>query len=310
MNIDVVVVTYNRLEKLKTTLDCYRNQSKNFRNLILINNCSSDGTFEFLEEWKKEEASFNKIIINTEKNLGGAGGFCLGQKKALELEADWIFVADDDAYPQIDMIEEFLLFSQREDIDNYAAICGTVLYSDNSICYEHRCHLLKRWNSIVKIPSKSEEYKAEKFEFDLLSYVGSFINAKAMSRYGTANPDYFIYFDDTEHSLRIKKYGKIICVPNIKIVHDDRTAVSNINPNIIVSWRDYYSVRNRYHMVTRHFPIVGAIYVFSFFASVLKRLLTNKKDKRENVLVCARWNGICGNLGLHKVYRPGWSIKK
>lgn len=310
MKLDVVIVTYNRLEKLKTTLDCYRNQSRFFRNLILINNCSSDGTSEFLEEWRKEETPFNKIIVNSDNNLGGAGGFCLGQKKALELGADWVFVADDDAYPQANMIEEFLLFAQRENIDGYAAICGSVLYSDKTICYEHRSHLRKRWNNIVKIPSKPEEYQAEKFEFDLLSYVGSFINAKAMSRYGTANPDYFIYFDDTEHSLRIKRYGKIICVPQIKIVHDDRTAVSNINPDIIVSWRDYYSVRNRYHMVTRHFPIVGAIYVFSFFASVLKRLLTNKKDKRENVLVCARWNGICGNLGLHKEYRPGWSIKK
>lgn len=310
MKLDVVIVTYNRLEKLKTTLECYCNQSKGFRNLILINNCSSDGTFEFLEEWKKEETPFNKIIVNTENNLGGSGGFWLGQKKALELGADWIFVADDDAYPQIDMIEEFLLFSQREDIDNYAAICGTVLYSDNSICYEHRCHLLKRWNSIVKIPSKSEEYKAEKFEFDLLSYVGSFINAKAMLRYGTANKDYFIYFDDTEHSLRLKKFGKIICVPNIKIVHDDRTAISNVNPDIIVSWRDYYSVRNRYHMVTRHFPLIGVVYVLSFIVSKLKSFLIKRNDIRTIVLERAKMDGICGRLGIHKLYKPGWYVTK
>lgn len=310
MKLDVVIVTYNRLEKLKTTLDCYRNQSRSFRNLILINNCSSDGTSEFLEEWRKEETPFNKIIVNSDYNLGGAGGFCLGQKKALELGADWVFVADDDAYPQANMIEEFLLFAQREHIDNYAAICGSVLYSDKTICYEHRSHLRKRWNSIVKIPSKSEEYQAEKFEFDLLSYVGSFINAKAMSRYGTANPDYFIYFDDTEHSLRIKRYGKIICVPQIKIVHDDRTAVSNINPDIIVSWRDYYSVRNRYHMVTRHFPLVGCVYVCSFILSKLKSFLIKRNDIRTIVLERAKMNGICGRLGIHKLYKPGWNITK
>ena len=85
MEIDVVIVTYNRLSKLKKTLDCYEKQTVPFRNLIIVNNHSSDGTMEYLKEWENTNTPFNKIIIHTNENLGGAGGFYIGEKKALSL---------------------------------------------------------------------------------------------------------------------------------------------------------------------------------------------------------------------------------
>ena len=69
------------MEKLKKALACYEKQTKSFRNLIVVNNHSNDGTFEYLEKWKSENAIFAKHVINTEDNLGGSGGFYSGQKK-------------------------------------------------------------------------------------------------------------------------------------------------------------------------------------------------------------------------------------
>ena len=80
MTVDVVIVTYNRLEKLKKAIASYENQTRTFRNMIVVNNHSTDGTQEFLEAWKMEKAAFSKYVISTDDYLGGSGGYYLGQK--------------------------------------------------------------------------------------------------------------------------------------------------------------------------------------------------------------------------------------
>ena len=57
-NIGIVLVTYNRLEKLKIALSCYEKQKTKIDTMIIVNNCSTDGTFEFLEEYSKRELKY------------------------------------------------------------------------------------------------------------------------------------------------------------------------------------------------------------------------------------------------------------
>ena len=109
-SVAAVIVTYNRLEKLKKALKCYETQTMLPKYLVIVNNCSTDGTKDYLNEWLKETSFIKKIVINTESNLGGSGGFYIGQKKALELDVDWIYLADDDAYPEDSYFLKILRF--------------------------------------------------------------------------------------------------------------------------------------------------------------------------------------------------------
>ena len=138
MNVDVVIVTYNRLEKLKKALACYENQTMTFRNMIVVNNHSNDGTFEYLERWKNMEAPFTKHVVNMDDNLGGSGGFYAGQKYAMTLNPDWIYLADDDAYAEPDMMEQFYKFCDTHDVDKLSAICGAVYNMEGKIATYHR----------------------------------------------------------------------------------------------------------------------------------------------------------------------------
>lgn len=310
MTIDVVIVTYNRLDKLKKALDSYECQTRPFRNLIVVNNHSTDGTFEYLEFWKGQEAPFSKIVISSRENLGGSGGYYLGQKKAMELNADWIFLADDDAYAEPDLIERFLEYVENNDTSLVSAICGTVYHSDGTIDYNHR----SRWVSngrrfVYRKPSVPDDYRKDSFEIDILSYVGSFINGKAMAKVGTVDASFFIFWDDSEHSLRLKKFGKIICVPSIRIMHDD-IIVKNQDRRrakpVIVSWKDYYLERNEVVLFKRHFP----------WAAVhqLRIALTNwvKGEYRKDPYAVVKWDAFkdawLGRMGKHRIYKPGWEI--
>lgn len=306
MNLDVVIVTFNRLAKLKKTLQSYEVQSVKFRNLIIINNNSLDGTREFLEEWNKTETqNFTKHIINLQENIGGSGGFYEGQKYAESLNPDWIFLADDDAYPEPNMIEEFYNYCAVKNVsNNISAICATVLNPDRSICLYHRSKIkVKKLGLIFSmVHSTIKDYNAP-FEIDLLSYVGSFINVCNLRKVGFVNRDYFIYADDAEHSLRLKKVGRILCVPSIRILHDsgqDSGKVLNTT-----SWRDYYAERNFINMLMRHYPCTLPFKLLDLWCTT--KSITKLESKA--LFKAAVKDGLSNNLGIHPKYKPGWSSK-
>lgn len=308
MIVDVVMVTYNRLEKLRKALDSYDNQTKSFRNLIVVNNHSTDGTTEFLDEWKSKPAQFAKFVINTQENLGGSGGYYLGQKKAVELGAEWAFLADDDAYTEPDMMEVFYRYASDHEISKLSAVCGAVFHPDGTIDFNHRSRFITKGRRFVyRIPSRQEDYHNQDFEIDSLSYVGSFINVEALRKTGLVDQNFFIYWDDSEHSMRLKEYGKIICVPAIKIVHDDMGAgLANAKPPI-VSWKDYYLERNEMVFYKRHFLLVALHKTRILFLEKLKG------KKRGNPYAEVNWQAVkdawLGKLGKHELYKPGWEIK-
>ena len=79
-----VVVTFNRKDLLLEALQHLFNQSAPL-DILVVDNASSDGTQEALEPYIS-----NKQIhyYNTGKNIGGAGGFNVGTKWALQHEYD------------------------------------------------------------------------------------------------------------------------------------------------------------------------------------------------------------------------------
>ena len=87
MKIGVVLVTYNRLEKLKIALKSYEEQTVLPKYILVVNNNSNDGTKEYLENWAKDNSKIEKIVVNLDKNTGGSGGFYEGLKNSLELDA-------------------------------------------------------------------------------------------------------------------------------------------------------------------------------------------------------------------------------
>ena len=304
MNLSMVIVTFNRLEKLKKALDAYCQQTVAPNRLIVVDNCSSDGTGMFLDEWSRSDLPFEAEVIHASENLGGSGGFYLGEKRAMELKSDWVFVADDDAYPARDMVEQFERYVGSHDCTGTSAICAAVHAMAGWIACSHRdySHLVRFWRE--RHNSSPEDYKQESFEFDLLSYVGSFMNGKALAKVGLVDPRYFIFYDDSEHSLRLQKWGKIVCVPAISIAHEEKYATKEKVASDHVTWKDYYRFRNELHMTIRHSWLAALVY-FRFYLLYFY-LYKPEPAAMHEVHKAAFWDAFCGRLGKHPVYQPGW----
>lgn len=306
MDIGVVIVTYNRKEKLMETLNQFSRQTKSPLYVLVVNNASTDQTEEVLKTWQKEKENFEKIVLNLEENTGGSGGFHEGLKKSLSLGAEWVWVSDDDAVPEVDALEcaYNYLEKRKEHLDEISAICGQVI-NDGEIDTNHRKNYTSRGIRILEQPVPEKEYAKEEFKINAFSYVGTIISRDKMKKVGVTLKEYFIWWDDTEHSLRLSKVGRIICVPGIRVHHDVGRS------KFEVSWKTYYGFRNMTDMYRRHMP--GRCFAYFSLRIIVKLIfyfVMRKNIMEMKLLRKAFSDAIKGKFGLDPVYRPGWKYNR
>src|SRR5690242_3499247 len=87
-----LVVTWNRRELLVEALQAVVGQTRPPDRVIVVDNASTDGTSD------RVRAEFADVeLLRTSRNLGGAGGFALGMRHALETRScDALWLLDDD----------------------------------------------------------------------------------------------------------------------------------------------------------------------------------------------------------------------
>lgn len=206
-----VIVTYNRLELLKECIDSLRNQARKLNNIIVINNSSTDGTFEWLE-------SQNDLTTVTQKNTGSSGGQYTGIKLAYDMGYEWIWCMDDDAGVKSDALLNLVKFAEQ----GVLALAPRVIDEENKTLLAHRgrFNLNKIRKGDVQIPTSENDYTDnDYFVVDFASFVGIMLHRKVIEKIGLPNKDFFIYHDDVEYCLRISLVSKIGVVTNSTIVH-------------------------------------------------------------------------------------------
>lgn len=96
--ISLMMITYNRLELTKNTLwNIFETIHSNI-NLIIVDNGSTDGTVEVLENIKNNigKTNINLIVKYNKTNKGIAIGRNQGLKLAVDLKSDWLCTIDND----------------------------------------------------------------------------------------------------------------------------------------------------------------------------------------------------------------------
>lgn len=221
----VIVVTYNRKEKLEKCIDCLLNQTYSISKILIIDNASTDGTDIFLKQISKQYPSI--FYYRNKENEGGAGGFDKGIRLAYEEGADWIWGMDDDAFPEKNAL--YNLLSCR---------------SENSLKDAY-------WSN----PNNDMDFEKSIKYVNSWMFVGFFLTREIVQSIGFPRKDFFIYYDDYEYADRIIANGfNIWKVKDSVIKHQDAASnkrciyLGNIKKEVILlpeqKWKTYYLVRN------------------------------------------------------------------
>ncbi|MBE2899513.1 family 2 glycosyl transferase [Methanothermobacter thermautotrophicus] len=329
MRVCAVVVTYNRKKLLIECLEALRRQTRPLDAIYIIDNASTDGTPQLLQEQgyiKTQESEMTKIenlhdgrlikvvYVRMKENVGGAGGFHEGVKRAFHDRYDWIWLMDDDAEPLPDTLKKLL----HQALDHVSAVCSTVLDKSNNILLNHRGHAnLENIFPLIQEPIKEDLYsKKSSVEIDTASFVGILINRKKIERIGFPKKEFFIHHDDIEYCMRLRNEGKIILVTDSIILHKEASKklikkkfqgkTRHIVPfeNL---WLNYYGIRNLTYLGTIYSKRKVKFYVSLFRNFVLMvggiLLLSDNKYKRLKFLINAYLDGLRGRFDNEKPRR-------
>lgn len=197
--VNAVIVTCNRCELLKKSINALLEQTYLVNKIIIINNASTDGTKEYLDGLNNERI----LVIHKEQNEGGAGGFFYGMKEAYELGCDFVWIMDDDTISSPTALEELMLSYEKIQHRNIGFLASNVVYKDETPCFMNICTPDYLWN----------EYVSEGIvRITHCSFVAMLIPAWVIKRVGYPIKEYFIWGDDGEYSTRIlQQYEGYLC---------------------------------------------------------------------------------------------------
>lgn len=211
-----LVVTYNRKDLLIECLEALITQTYKIDKIVVINNCSTDGT-ELLFEEKAKFYTEQIKFITTEKNIGGAGGFETGFKVAEQYEYDWLWIMDDDTIPKDNALENLLRSKEKINSSDISFLASTVYGPNNEPM------------NVPKLLNEPTENGYSDWYFNLedgivpigeATFVSLLINKKAIDKLGYPIGGYFIWGDDTEYTRRlVLGFGKAYFCGKSKVLH-------------------------------------------------------------------------------------------
>lgn len=188
-----VVVTYNRVEMLKKCL-CALEQQSVPCDILVVDNASTDDTENTVREKMQENSAIR--YRNTGANLGGAGGFNFGMRWAVEAGYQYVWVMDDDCFPE-PMALEKLLDADRVLKGDYGWLSSVALWTDGRECRMNRQKIRKSFYEHIELLQDGL------LQAEQATFVSLFLKAETIRTVGLPIKDFFIWGDDIEYTRRI-----------------------------------------------------------------------------------------------------------
>jgi len=208
-----IIVTYNRPEKLPPTLASVLAQNYPCEWIVIVDNASSDGTAEYLDTLDDPRI----IVRHLQENRGGAGGFEYGMALGHEVGADYVWVMDDDCYPEAEALER--LVNERNEVAETLGkpvpfACSMVRAIDGALCEMNNPITTWDWPRAFLAGHNSMRVVE-------CTFVSVLIPRYVLAEAGLPLSEYFIWYDDKEYTKRLSaRYAPGIVVMDSIVVHD------------------------------------------------------------------------------------------
>lgn len=248
----VVILNYKGHKDTEDLLESLKmiNKKSFYLNVVLVDNFPQDPIK--LDEKKYKELNL-KIIYN-KVNLGFSGGNNVGIKYSLENGADYILILNNDTYVDKNFIEELLKSFSEEGV---GVVVPKIYFAKG---FEFHDRYKKEdlgkviwyagggidWKNVLGFHRGVDEVDKGQYglteETELASGCCLMLKKEILEKVKGYNEDYFLYYEDADLSMRIKKLGsKIIYNPNAIIWHKNAQSSGGSGSNL----QDYYISRNR-----------------------------------------------------------------
>ncbi|KAB7789786.1 glycosyltransferase family 2 protein [Bifidobacterium leontopitheci] len=310
----LVVVTYKRQQLLTELLDSYLQLADAPWRIVIVDNEHSDETAAMVDDFRAKiaeqwggtddqpdaDGGTDRVVYAPQTdNLGGAGGFSAGVKKAYELGAEWFWVMDDDVAVLPDGIGKLARWGRDHDV-----IQGSKLDFDGGPFYWQYDFIVPLGipNPIAPAAFGSAGYRV----MDTMCFEGALFRRRVVEKIGYPDPRFFIYWDDTMYGYLASKVTNPIVVPDVvmrrtrEIGNWDIGGLRQLNSTSDMN--RYHILRNRGYMA-RYFMVHGdfrpTLFALGTIATAAKEVIRLVMVDREHV-----------RTGLVQIAKGWWDSRK
>jgi rhamnopyranosyl-N-acetylglucosaminyl-diphospho-decaprenol beta-1,3/1,4-galactofuranosyltransferase len=278
-----VIVTYNNPKMLEDVLKDLGRQTMRLHEIIVMDNSDSPAT-QMMVRQKFPTITYVKMS----ENVGTAGGFHEGIRRAVR-DCEFVLTLDDDVRMRADSVEEL-----------YKGYVN--LQEDN-----------RRLGAVRAVGARDGRRASRRL--DDFAWRGTLINAEAIRRVGLPLPEYFMYADDVEFSLRLAEQGyEVFDIPGSKIM--EQRAWGKLSRRVFgrkvicyaEDFRFYYAFRNAIHAYKKHRRHRALIRTFAYAIKMLLFFsLIHRAGGWHKLRAIARGviDGVRSHLGKNNHYLPG-----
>jgi GT2 family glycosyltransferase len=203
----VVVLNYNTFEWTDRCIAALETLSYSNWRLLVVDNASTDGSYACLMATHPTVG-----YLKAPHNLGFAGGCNLGIRRALELNADYVWLLNSDTTCEPRALRAMV--SRAESSNDIGAVGCLVFEMDAPDVIQcwggGRYDLWTGWGNVMKGPAR----------LDYLTGTSMLVRAAALRETGLLDDRFFFYFEDTEFGYRLRRGGWTLAVaPDARIWH-------------------------------------------------------------------------------------------
>jgi GT2 family glycosyltransferase len=282
MDVSIIYVNYNTYNLLTNSIQSVIELTVDISYEILI----VDNNSQLEEKLKLQQfcTSHKITLIESDTNLGFGKANNLAAKQA---KGKYLFFLNPDTYLINNAIKELYLFS----INNNITTCGANLFSKEekpihsywmkmpSISFELSALFSDIPLKIKHHNSHEHNYTNQPKEVAFITGATLMIQHSLFKNIGGFDPDYFMYFEETDLQLRIKHTGnKIYNLPTAKIIHlESQSLKSRVQKlKLFFTSRKIFYSKN---CTKTEFTIANTVLKFSCIIRIFAFTILQNKEK-------------------------------
>ena len=240
-----MVMTWNRRELVRRCLRSLQAQTRPVDAVLIVNNGSTDGTREML---RREFPRYP--VLDAPRNHGASWGYHQGIKWGYREGFDWVWVIDDEGYAAPDCLERLLAHRRPN------AVLVPLKRDSNGFVYGIAAWRRRNVDVTAEVVAQGRPVSGD-FLFD---FTAPLIPREIVARAGLPNKQFFIWFDDYEYALRVRKAtgAEVVNIPDAIFYHDFGANSRQVRflgrlsmRSDLPAWKLYYGARNPLYTLLR-----------------------------------------------------------
>lgn len=241
--------------------------------VIVVDNGSTDDSVSRIRAAHPEV-----LVLESGKNLGFAGGNNIGIRYALAHGAEYVWLLNNDTKPAPDALAALVTKALTD--RRIGAVASVCYYADApSVVQAWAGTRVNLWIGYVRNSTKPREDEW----FDALYGASLLIAGDALTDAGLLDQFFFLYWEETEFCLRLRKRGwRIAAAPGSSVVHKVNGSTGG-NPSII----DRYFTASGLRILRLHSPVPRLAMSLFLIVRFARRILRLEFSRCRSV-----WSGI------------------